>query len=109
MAALGSREEDCHGNVSLEHPIRMETSSNPQALPTEAGPRETTKGSPWRQRLALRGHHRLVTAVISKETEAGQQEEPPAPGGAGNGEGHHGVRTQRQQSSLLGVGEWGSS
>lgn len=35
----GLREEDCHGNVSLGYPIRMETAPSPQASPTELGHR----------------------------------------------------------------------
>lgn len=47
-------------------------------------------------RLALRGHHRLVTTVTSTETGAGHWESPHP--GAGGGEGSRGGRSQRQQA-----------
>lgn len=56
--------------------------------------------------MALWGHHRLVTAVISIETEAGHQGSLPLIW-RGDGEGHRGGRTQRQQSLFLGADERG--
>lgn len=96
--------QDYHVKVSLGNPLRAD---HPQSSGTTHG--DWDPGRPprclHRDRLALKDHHKPVTAVISTEIETGHQGEPPPTYFLGEGEGRLGGRTQRRQSVLLTTGE----